>query len=244
MSLAKGHRRRRLHIFASRAHKWIALFVGAQVLLWFASGALMSFLPIETVRGEHLVDRNAVRPVPAGIHFVDPARLAARSATPVEAISIHMLVDRPVAELKTKSGSRLFDAGTGEAIPPLNADQATAVAVNAWRGANRPLAKATRVTEESPEYRGDLPAWRIAFADDDRTAVYVVAESGRISAVRTGTWRLYDFVWSLHIMDWKNHEDFNTPWLFGFALGGLMLGLFGAILLYMRRPFRRAIHRI
>src|SRR3546814_2482913 len=24
-------------------------------------------------------------------------------------------------------------------------------------------------------------------------------------------------------MDWKNHEDFNTPWLIGFAGGGLAL---------------------
>ena len=48
-------RRHRLHLFASRLHKWLALFIGAQLLIWFASGALMSFLPIDKVRGEHLV---------------------------------------------------------------------------------------------------------------------------------------------------------------------------------------------
>ena len=36
----------------------------------------------------------------------------------------------------------------------------------------------------------------------------------------TGAWRLYDFFLSLHIMDWKNHEDFNTPWLLAFAVSG------------------------
>jgi hypothetical protein len=40
-------------------------------------------------------------------------------------------------------------------------------------------------------------------------------------------------------MDWKNHEDFNTPWLLGFALGGLGLWLGGAVLLCMRWPKRR-----
>jgi hypothetical protein len=57
--------------------------------------------------------------------------------------------------------------------------------------------------------------------------------------VRTGTWRLYDFFWSLHIMDWKNHEDFNTPWLLGFALGGLGLWLGGAVLLGLTSRFVR-----
>lgn len=240
---SKASRRSRLHLIASRGHKWLALFVGAQLLIWFASGALMSFLPIEKVRGEHLVDRTAFIPVPAQTRFVDPGRLIASAGAPVEAITLRMLSNRPVAELKTATGTQLFDATTGAALSPIDADQAKAVAVKAWRGASKPSATVTRVTKESPEYRGDLPAWRVSFADPDNTAVYVVAGSGRISAVRTGTWRLYDFFWGLHIMDWKGHENFNTPWLLAFALGGLALGIFGTILLFMRWPFRRRAAR-
>ena len=54
----------RLHRFASRLHKWLALFAGVQIILWFASGAYMSFMPIEQVRGEHLIDRHAAKPLP------------------------------------------------------------------------------------------------------------------------------------------------------------------------------------
>lgn len=229
-------------MLASRTHKWLALFIGAQLLIWFASGALMSFLPIEKVRGEHLVDRKTFEPIPVATSFVDPARLVASVGAPVETVSWHMLHGRPVAELKTAKGTQLFDAVTGAAVLPLDADQAKAIALDAWRGGSRPSATATRVTEESPEYRGDLPAWRVAFADPDKTAVYVVEGSGRIAAVRTGTWRLYDFFWGLHIMDWKDHENFNTPWLLGFALGGLVLGIFGTVLLFLRWPFRRRRH--
>ena len=232
-------RRHRLHLAASRIHKWLALFIGTQLLIWFASGALMSLLPIDKVRGEHLVNRQAFEPIPAASKFADPARLIGSAGAPVEAVSWHMLGNRPVAEVKTEKGMRLFDAVTGAALPPLDADQARAIAFGAWRGAPKPSATVTRVAAESPEYRGELPAWRVAFADPDHTAAYVVADSGRIAAVRTGTWRLYDFFWGLHIMDWKNHENFNTPWLLGFALGGLTLGIFGTILLFMRWPFRR-----
>ena len=239
LNAPKARRRSRLHLIASRGHKWLALFVGAQLLIWFASGALMSFLPIEKVRGEHLVERATFNPVPAATQFADPARLIASAGAPVEAITLRMLGNRPVAELKTSNGTRLFDAETGAAIESVSANQATAIARAAWRGASKPSTTIMRVAEESPEYRGDLPAWRVSFADPDNTAVYVAAGSGRISAVRTGTWRLYDFFWGLHIMDWKNHENFNTPWLLAFAIGGLVLGVFGTILLFKRWPFRR-----
>ena len=34
-----------------------------------------------------------------------------------------------------------------------------------------------------------------------------------MTARRSTLWRTFDFLWSLHILDFKNHEDFNTPLL-------------------------------
>lgn len=56
--------RSRVHFGASRVHKWLALIIGAQLLIWFASGAFMSFLPIEKVHGGHLVARDTPNPIP------------------------------------------------------------------------------------------------------------------------------------------------------------------------------------
>ena len=231
--------RTRFHVAASRVHKWLALIIGAQLLIWFASGVIMSFLPIEQVRGEHLVHRDSVMPIPAGIALVAPQRIVAQAGAPVEAMAWHMLDSRPIAEVTTAKGVRLFDAATGAPLPPVDAAMATKIARTAWKSDDKPRSTATRVTTESPEYRAALPAWRITFADPEETSVFVAADTGRITAVRTGTWRLYDFFWSLHIMDWKNHENFNTWWLLAFAIGGLVLGIAGTILLFMRWPFRR-----
>ncbi|MFC0589515.1 PepSY domain-containing protein [Novosphingobium aquiterrae] len=229
----------RIHLFASHLHKWLALFIGAQLLIWFASGALMSLLPIAKVRGEHLVSRNTVAPIPTGLHLVPPEKLLAQVGVPVEALTWRILDNKPVAEVATARGVRLYDATNGNALPPIDAAAATRIAERAWKSDQKPGSTVTRITEESPEYRGTVPSWRIAFADPDGTSVFVAADTGRIAAVRTGTWRLYDFFWSLHIMDWKNHEDFNTPWLVAFAIGGLLFGLAGTMLLFMRWPIRR-----
>lgn len=110
-------RRTRLHFTASRIHKWLALVIGAQPLIWFASGVIMSFLPIDKVRGEHLVDRDAVVTIPAGTRFVDAARIRAQLEEQVEAINWHMMGSRAVAEVTTAKDIKLFDAQTGELIP-------------------------------------------------------------------------------------------------------------------------------
>lgn len=199
----------------------------------------MSFLPIDKVRGEHLVDRETVMTIPADSSFADPAQIRAKAGAPVQAINWHMMGKRAVAEVSTTKGIKLFDAQTAEALPFLGAAEATAIADAAWKSAAKPVSKASRITTESPEYRAALPAWRIAYSDPDATSIFVAADTGKITAVRTGTWRLYDFFWGLHIMDWKNHENFNTWWLLAFAIGGLALGLAGTMLLIMRWPIRR-----
>lgn len=229
----------RLHVLASRTHKWLAIIIGAQLLLWFTSGALMSFLPIDRVHGDHLVDRKAVTALPRGLALAPPSAIVAAADAPVEAITYRMWLGRPVAEVATTKGTRLFDAWTARALSAPTAQQAEAVARSAWRGSARPATTVERIERASPEYRGTLPAWRVALNDPDSTRIFVAADTGRIAAVRTGTWRLYDFFWGLHIMDWTNHENFNTPWLLAFAIGGLALWLGGAVLLYMRWPKRR-----
>ena len=215
------------------------MVIGAQLLIWFASGVIMSFLPIDKVRGEHLVDRETVMTIPAGSSFADPEQIRAKAGELVEAINWRMMGSRAVAEVTSAKGIKLFDAQTGEPILPVGAAEATAIANAAWKSDAKPVSKASRVTTESPEYRAALPAWRIAYSDPDATSIFVAADTGEITAVRTGTWRLYDFFWSLHIMDWKNHENFNTWWLLAFAIGGLVLGLAGTVLLFIRWPFRR-----
>ena len=97
--------RRRVHLFASGLHKWLTLFIGVQLLIWFASGALMSFLPLD----KDPVDREAVTPIPAGTRFVDPAAISVRSDATVRAITLHMVGARQVADLTTAEGISLFD---------------------------------------------------------------------------------------------------------------------------------------
>ena len=73
-------------------------------------------------------------------------------------------------------------------------------------------ARVTRIAANDSEYRGALPAWRVDFEDGEGRSIYVAADTGAVTARRSTLWRAYDFLWGLHIMDWRGHENFNT-WL-------------------------------
>lgn len=225
-------------MIASRLHKWLALIIGFELILWCSSGALMSFLSIDKVHGDHLVDRKTFTIIPQIVPLADVNAVLRSAGGDAESVMVRVVLGRPVFEVATKSGIKLFDGATGSALPFVTAAQAKKIADTAWIGVGHPTSTTDRITTESTEYRGAFPAWRVAFADTDHTRVFVT-ETGRIAAVRTGTWRLYDFFWGLHIMDWSSHENFNTWWLLAFALGGLTLGLAGTVLLLMRWPVRR-----
>ncbi|WP_308462275.1 hypothetical protein [Sphingomonas citri] len=209
------------------------------MIVWFTSGLIMSLLPIDTVHGDHRIDRDAEPVLSAAQAFAPVPALLSAAGAPVRQLQHRVLLGRPVVEAQLAAGGvRLLDARTAAVLPPIDAATAGIIAKRAYRGkAVAPTME--RIERASTEYRGALPAWRASFADDDATRIYVAAETGRLTSVRTGTWRLYDFFWGLHIMDWTQHERFNTPWLKAFAAGGLVFGVAGAILLFMRWPRRR-----
>ena len=153
--------RSRIHIGASRLHKWLALFIGTQLLIWFASGALMSFLPIDKVRGEHLVDRKLVAAIPMESRFADLATISDSTEAPLNAVTWHMIGAQRVAEVTTSRGISLFGAQSGKRLPPIDAAQAASIATTAWRSAAKPESTVPRVTAEPPNIvaRCQLGGW-------------------------------------------------------------------------------------
>ncbi len=132
----------------------------------------------------------------------------------------------------------LIDLDDWRVASPLSADAATLIAQTYVAGS--PQVREVRlVTQESPEYRGALPAWRVAFDDAEGLAVYVAADTAHVTARRSDLWRLYDALWALHIMDWRDHENFNTGLLTLTSALALLLTLAWIVLLPYRLGWLR-----
>ena len=89
----------------------------------------------------------------------------------------------------------------------------------------------SRTNPDAPplDLRRPIAAWQVAM--DDGTHFYVDAASGEVVAKRTRWWRIYDFMWGLHIMDPVTREDTHNPWSIGFGIVALVTILFALIML-------------
>lgn len=226
----------RLAAVSSTIHKWLALIVGLPVLFWVVSGLFFAVYPIERVRSEHRMAQ--AEPASLDLAEIVPPSALVLEQTPTR-LTLEQRLGGPMYVAEFVEGrSALIDARDGRLVSPLTSEAAVAAAL-AHLNETLPVENVTYIIEGSPEYRGPLPAWRVAFVDREGLAVYVAADTGRVAARRSDLWRIYDGLWAFHIMDWRDHENFNNALLVISAALALIVTIAGIILLPYRLRFRR-----
>jgi hypothetical protein len=219
-------------------HRWLGLLIAAQVVCWIAGGLIMSALQLDAVRGEHVrapappvaLDPQAAH-VPLADVLREPRFAGATAAT------LASWQGRLVYRLELADGPRLVDAVSGGQLSPIDEAAARAVATADYAGPGAIVA-VEWVDTTGLEYRGrELPLWRVRFDDPRDTTLYVSPATGTVVARRNDLWRVFDFVWMLHIMDYEEREDFNHPLLVATAATALLFTLTGLVMLVF--SFRR-----
>lgn len=221
--------------WAVRVHKWLALLVGIQIILWIAGGVVMSVLPLREVRGEHNMAEPAETVFDLG-SIMTMAEAADVSGTG-EVTGAQLLAwydGRPVYLFDAASGAELLvDASDGAMLTPIDEATARAVALADYAG-DAQIASIEFLAEPSWEYRRPGPAWRVMIDDGEGTRLYVSSSTGMVTARRNDAWRFFDFFWMLHIMDYEEREDFNTWHLRVFSIIALITVLAGSVLLVIK----------
>ncbi|MGQ0741196.1 MAG: PepSY domain-containing protein [Alphaproteobacteria bacterium] len=220
----------------ARLHKWASVIIGLQILAWVVSGLYMTAIPIEQVRSEHRIREQKPADL-RGFADIIPAQraMAALGSATVTRLELRAWLDRPVYEAGLDGGgAALIDGRNGELISPLDEMAARAVAESDYAGTG--TVGAVRLIEKDShiEYRGPLPVWQISFDDADELRLYVSPATGKVVARRSEVWRIYDFLWSLHIMDYSKRENFNHPLVIVATAAALFLVGTGAVLVYQR----------
>lgn len=223
--------------FWRNLHFYLGLILGLQLLAWFTSGVVMSWLQIEEVRGEHLqkaalqvrwhdaklAPANAMQQVPAQYHQAK--------------LSLSQRGDEPVYQLQQDEQQLFISALSGDILTPLSVDEIQQFAQQRYQGMSQ-VHSAMLLSEWSDlpgEARGlTPPVWQVQFADADQTIFYLHPMTGQLLRVRTDSWRLFDFFWMLHIMDYENRSDFNHPLLIISAASALFFTIGGFVLLVFR----------
>lgn len=221
-----------MRALVQRIHLWAGLILGVQVLLWMASGLVMSMFPIDLVHGETSAYSAPLQPLETET-YASPGGIIAQAdgATSVE---LKRFLGRPVYVTRGPGGSAaIFDASSGEKLTPLSEGYVRRIAKQDYVGEGE-IARAALVSFPPHEYRGETPVWRVDIDDKLHTRLYISPDSGEVRARRNEIWRLYDFFWMLHIMDYKDRENFNNPLVITAAATGLVFALSGLVIVILR----------
>lgn len=241
---------RKTHLRIRKTHRYLGLFTGIQFVLWTIGGIYFSFSDMDEIHGDH--QRKAEQPVfqtdmelvsPAGVLTQLPAASAVSSVRLIDIMGVpHYQVVYQQAADHTGHGAahersamptktQLALAATGQLRPALSEQEAVELARQSFAEPVE-VAQVEYLTKENlnghHEYRsGALPAWAVTMQHPTQTTVYVAAEQGVVTKFRNNKWRVFDFLWMLHTMDYQGRDNFGNILLRIFSLAGMVTILSG-----------------
>ncbi len=221
------------HRSSRRFHKWLMLFVGLQFVIWSITGAYMVVLNIDYIHGDSLVKQQSVSLTSADVNY--ELHQLYRDYPKAEMIELTLLLDRAVYRFSENKQNYLLSADTGKLLSPISEDYASAVAKYLYEKPEVNIRNISLISENPPfELNGrHLPVWRIDFDDFASPSFYINSHTGKLVTKRHTFWRLFDWMFSFHVMDYVE-EDPSNKLLLIFVVLSLMASIFGVVLTYFR----------
>ena len=215
-----------------RIHRYLGVLLGIQFLFWTIGGLYFSWSNMDEIHGDF--QKKAPPQYRADMAFVSPsvALKSLKSKVEVDSILNVALIDvlgKPTYRIEFLHGGhhkmyQLADAQTGALRDPLSIEEATALAKQQFNG--EPIVKSVELIKDVDghhEYReSPLPALAVTFEHPTSTTVYVATEMGIVTKYRNTKWRIFDFLWMLHTMDYQSRDNLGNWLLRAFSIFGLV----------------------
>lgn len=245
--------RKNKNYYIRKVHRYLGIVLGIQFLMWTIGGLYFSWNDIDKVHGDHL--RKNKEYLPATLSLISPQMVVEKlqSVSQVDSLYSVQLIEisaRPVYQIRYFSGNgqhhaghgisssiktQLADAETGKLLKPINESEAINIAKsNVAEPVEIDKIEYITAVGTHHEYRErPLPAWVITFNKPANSTVYVSAELGTFQAIRHNQWRVFDFLWMLHTMDYQGRDNFGNILLKAFSVFGLFTVLSGFALYFV-----------
>ncbi|MDX2428626.1 MAG: PepSY domain-containing protein [Xanthomonadales bacterium] len=219
-------------VIARTLHKWLGLFVGLQVLIWLGTGLYMVVVDIDFIHGDSLV-RNMQKTVLVPDHSMLGIASLREQYQDATKISLRPVMGKTFYSVTTVDHRYLVDPKTGAVKSPLDEKTAREIARYHYAGEAQ-MSNASLISSSPPMeiQTRRLPLWRIDFNDRFATSFYIDPYNGSLATRRHLYWRIFDFFWALHIMDYQDRSDAHNQLLIAAQITGLTFGVTGLWLLF------------
>jgi len=215
-----------------KLHKWVGLLIGIQVLLWLLSGLVISLIDPVKVSGRQWASPAVAEPQFFGpTTLLEPAELPAEHVKDALGIDLTIRHGKPVYLIRRTGGETLVNGVDGSLVT-IGKSDAEQLALQDFNGDGEVISVEQGMAPDMETRDHSGAYWRIDFSDWANTAIYIAASTGKILERRNSYWRVRDFFWMLHIMDYSGRENFNHPLIITVALVAIWLGISGFLLLF------------
>ena len=210
-------------------HKYLSLVISIQLLLWTISGIYFAFNKIELVRGEQYLIEQKVSKL--NLKEVE-------SSFSGKNVNFVRRLDEWIIKVETDSGFSYTDL-QGQSLDELNAEEVREV-VRLSTNLTPLMAQRIDKPEIRAEFRGrNLPIFKVATSTTDNINVYVDAFTGEVTAIRSDSWRIWDFLWGAHIIDYSERENINNFLIKILSILALLSSLSGIVLFFKTFKFKK-----
>lgn len=161
-------------------HKWLALILGIQMLLWCISGVILAEFPRRWV-GDTYEKNHQRPPIDQSAVIETPQSIFTRFGEgEVRRLHLRTFVGRTVYDIRLSKGRTvLIDAKTGLQLSPLKEEMARQVAEQDFAG-DYSVDTVELINNHTLSYRGDLPVWRVDLNNRQNSVLYISPESGDV----------------------------------------------------------------
>jgi len=210
-------------------HKYLSLVISIQLLLWTVSGIYFAFNKIELVRGEqYLIE-----------HKVSKLDLKeVESSFSGKNVNFVRRLDEWIIKVETDSGFSYTDL-QGQNLDELNEEEVREVVRQSTKLIPLMVQRIDK-PEIRAEFRGrNLPIFKVTTSTTDNINVYVDAFTGEVTAIRSDSWRIWDFLWGAHIIDYSERENINNFLIKILSILALISSLSGIVLFFKTFKFKK-----
>ena len=225
-----------------KLHRYLGLIIGIQFIFWTIGGIFFAWSNIDQIHGDW--NRKDIKQITKYQDWVSPSsvfeKITEHKVDSIASFKSISFLGKPYYQIKyfTEHNIKtvLANAQTGEVREPLSENEAIQLAINSFT----PQSEVKNVkiltngmVHKHHEYRGrPLPAYAITFEHRSGTTVYVSTELGQVMTFRNSNWRIFDFLWMMHTMDYNGRDHFGNILLKAFSFLSLFTILSGFILYY------------
>ena len=213
-----------MKLIVRNTHKYLSFLISLQLLIWTVSGIYFAFNKIELVRGEK--------------YFVQESYTMDLSEFDLKLSNVKMLrmlkrLDETIVVASRGLDNSYLDRN-GQLVEKLTGNEASLIVARKTSLVPKNVTEIT-TPKKGSEYRGKpLPLYKVLSKDSEENeiSVYLNAYSGDIVAIRSSSWRLWDLMWGLHIMDWQERDNINNVLLKLFSILALISSVTGLLLFF------------